>query len=120
MASTFGTQAELQAAASLFQIFIYVFHKRSEERGWEWMRYKPYTKESLSYSGVSIPDAPGCEYSIYGSDSPSVIIPSLFYLSIQTGSYGTLQLSQPSCFSVDGGTAPTGYANVPYWYDTLH
>lgn len=58
MASTFGTQAELQAAASLFQIFIYVFHKRSEERGWEWMRYKQYTKESLSYSGVSIPDAP--------------------------------------------------------------
>lgn len=58
MASTFGTKAELQAAASLFQIFIYVFHKRSEERGWEWIRYKPYTKESLSYSGVSIPDAP--------------------------------------------------------------
>ena len=21
---------------------------------------------------------------------------------------------------MDGGTAPTGYANVPYWYDTLH
>jgi len=21
---------------------------------------------------------------------------------------------------VDGGTAPTGYTNVPYWYDTLH
>jgi len=42
-------------------------------------------------------------------------------MPIPTGSYGTLQLSQPSCFSVDGGTAPTGYANVTvYWYDTLH
>ena len=40
--STFGTQAELQAAAPLFQVFVYMFYQRSEERGWEWMRYKPY------------------------------------------------------------------------------
>ena len=32
-ASTFGTQAELQAAASLFQVMIYVFDSASEERG---------------------------------------------------------------------------------------
>ena len=31
-ASTFGTQAELQAAASLFQVMIYIFDSASEER----------------------------------------------------------------------------------------
>ena len=56
-ASTFGTQAELQAAASLFQVYIYVFYKRSEERGWEWMWYKPYNKDQLN--AVNIPEAPG-------------------------------------------------------------
>ena len=57
-ASTFGTQAELQAAASLFQVCVYVFHKRSEERGWEWMWYKPHDKEKLNRSVISIPEAP--------------------------------------------------------------
>ena len=57
-ATTFGTQAELQAAASLFQVFVYVFYKHSEERGWEWMWYKPYSKEKLNYSAISIPKAP--------------------------------------------------------------
>ena len=56
-ASTFGTQAELQAAASLFQVYIYVFYKRSEERGWEWMWYKPYNKDQLN--AINIPEAPG-------------------------------------------------------------
>jgi len=56
--STFGTQAELQAAASLFQLCIYVYHKRSEERGWEWMRYKPYSREKLNYSAINIPEVP--------------------------------------------------------------
>ena len=45
--ATFGTQAELYAAASLFQIPVYVFYKRSEEEGWEWMMYDSYNKESL-------------------------------------------------------------------------
>ena len=70
---------------------------------------------------------------------PLLIISSLFYLSIlvplaitetctsidNACSNGLIRysatVSQPSCFSVDGGTAPTGYANVTvYWYDTLH
>ena len=56
--STFGTQAKLQAAAPLFQVFVYVFYKRSEERGWEWMWYKPYSKERLNCSDIDIPEAP--------------------------------------------------------------
>ena len=54
-ASTFGTQAELQAAASLFQVMIYVFDSASEERGWRWMRYKPYSKDKLLFQ-------PTCEF----------------------------------------------------------
>ena len=57
-ATTFGTQAELQAATSLFQVFVYVFYTCNEERGWEWMWYKPYSKEKLNYSAISIPKAP--------------------------------------------------------------
>ena len=45
-------------AASLFQIFMYIFYKRSEKWGWEWMWYKPYSKESIRYNGVTIPEAP--------------------------------------------------------------
>ena len=45
--ATFGTQAELYAAASLFQIPVYVFYKRSEEEGWEWMMYESRNKENL-------------------------------------------------------------------------
>ena len=56
--STFGTQAKLQAAAPLFQVFVYVFYKRSEERGWEWMWYKPYSKERFNCSDIDIPEAP--------------------------------------------------------------
>ena len=56
--STFGTQAELQAAASLFQLCVYVYHKCSEERGWEWMKYKPYSREKLNYSAINIPEVP--------------------------------------------------------------
>ena len=52
-ATTFGTQTELQAAASLFQVFVYVFYKRSEEQGWEWMWYKPYSKEKLRVPSAS-------------------------------------------------------------------
>ena len=48
MAAAFGTQAELQAAPSLFQVPVYILHKCSQERGWEWMRYKPYNKECLN------------------------------------------------------------------------
>ena len=54
--SAFGTQAELQAAASLFQLNVYVFHKPSKERGWEWMCYKPQDKKYLT--NVSFPAAP--------------------------------------------------------------
>ena len=62
--STFGTQAELQAAASLFQLCVYVYPKRSEERGWEWMRYmyKPYSREKLNYSAINIPEVPELSY----------------------------------------------------------
>ena len=56
-ASTFGTQAELQAAASLFRFYIYVFDKPSEDRGWGWMRYKPFSKEKLNYS-ICLPPPP--------------------------------------------------------------
>lgn len=56
-ASTFGTQAELQAAASLFQSYIFVFDKPSDDRGWGWMRYKPFSKEKLSYS-ICLPPPP--------------------------------------------------------------
>ena len=49
-ASTFGTQAELQAAASLFQVYIYVFYKRSEERGWEWCGTSHTTRTSSMLS----------------------------------------------------------------------
>ena len=57
----FGTQAELQATASLFQVPVYVFHKPGREgRNWEWMRYQPYSKEHLSHSAtrLNIPEAP--------------------------------------------------------------
>lgn len=57
-ASTFGTQAELQAAASLFQFHVYVFDKPSKERGWGWMRYKPFGKEKLNYHNIYLPPPP--------------------------------------------------------------
>ena len=44
----FGTQAELQAASSLFQIPIKFFFKPSGTRGWEWMVYRPQPKDTLN------------------------------------------------------------------------
>ena len=47
---TFGTQAELQAAASLFQVPVYLFQKPNETRDWAWMVYSPQPKRRLNYT----------------------------------------------------------------------
>ena len=49
-AGIFGTQAELQAAASLFQVPVYIFQKPNDLSLWEWMVYKPQSKDQLDFS----------------------------------------------------------------------
>ena len=35
-----------------------MFDKPSEERGWQWMWYKPYSREKLNYSNTNLPMPP--------------------------------------------------------------
>ena len=49
-AGVFGTQVELQAATSLFQVPVYIFQKPNVSRLWEWMVYKPQSKDRLDFS----------------------------------------------------------------------
>ena len=41
---------ELQAAASLFQVPVNIFQKPNDLRLWEWMVYKPQSKDRLDFS----------------------------------------------------------------------
>ena len=47
---TFGTQAELQATTSLFQVPVYLFQKPNETRDWEWVVYSPQPRSRLNYT----------------------------------------------------------------------
>jgi len=44
-----GTQVELQAAASIVQVPIYVLTKKSMDSEYHWILYKPYSKTSLRF-----------------------------------------------------------------------
>ena len=54
----YGTQAELHAAASYFQVPIFVLDKPNETRGWGWIKYTPVNSARLNFTGtpsISLP-----------------------------------------------------------------
>lgn len=49
--AVYGTQAELQAAASYFQVPIFVLDKPCEKIGWRWMKYTPFDPTTIDFTG---------------------------------------------------------------------
>ena len=82
---TFGTQAKLQATASLFQVPVYLFQKPKD---WEWMVYSPQPKRRLNYTvcpGLETVLSPstfdieipyhGAHFDVIASSDPRVQLP---------------------------------------------
>ena len=71
-AGTYGTQAELQAAASLLQVPVYIFQRPNGLRDWQRMVYSPQSKSQLDFSAY--PDLHVVAL------QPPVIVEAVYYL----------------------------------------
>ena len=85
---TFGTQAELQATAPLFQVPVYLYQKPNVTRDWEWMVYSPQPKRRLNFTacpGLETVQSPstfdieilyhGVHFDVIASSDPRVQLP---------------------------------------------